>query len=157
MRHTAWWPLLELLSRYPVMQLSLCNSFDDQALVDKIYGCLIFNSLRPSHEYICVSNLTIFGSDNGLLPGWCHATIWTNDGILLTGSLETNNEIAIEIHTFSFKTMHLKGLSVKWRPFWLSLNVLTELLWLGFKDRAAGWQSQWWPPVRHFLLIDARD
>ena len=31
----------------------------------------------------------------------------------------------INIHTFSFKKMHLKQLSAKWRPFCLSLNVLT--------------------------------
>ena len=31
----------------------------------------------------------------------------------------------IEIYTFSFKEMHLKMLSGKWRPFCLGLNVLT--------------------------------
>ena len=29
--------------------------------------------------YICVSKLTIIGSDNGLLPGRRQAIIWTND------------------------------------------------------------------------------
>ena len=33
--------------------------------------------------HICVSNLTIIGSDNGLSPGRCQAIIWTNAGILL--------------------------------------------------------------------------
>ena len=28
-----------------------------------------------------VSNLAIIGSDNGLLPGWHQAIIWTSDGI----------------------------------------------------------------------------
>ena len=32
---------------------------------------------------ICVGNLTIIGSDNGLSPGRRQAIIWTNDGILL--------------------------------------------------------------------------
>ena len=43
---------------------------------------------------------------------------WTNAEILLTGSYGINvREILIEILTFSFKKMHLKVLSVKWRPF----------------------------------------
>ena len=53
------------------------------------------------------------------------AIIWTNAGILLIGPLETNfSEILIEIHTFSFKKMHLKMSSGKSRPFCLGLNVL---------------------------------
>ena len=31
---------------------------------------------------IGISKLTIIGSDNGLLPGWCQAIIWINAGIL---------------------------------------------------------------------------
>ena len=38
----------------------------------------------------CVSKLIIIGLDNGLSPGRCHAIIWINAGILLTGSLQTN-------------------------------------------------------------------
>ena len=68
--------------------------------------------------HICVSNLTINGSDNGLSPGRRQAIIWTNAGILLIGPLGTNfNEIFIEINTFSFKKIHLKMSSAKWRPF----------------------------------------
>ena len=36
--------------------------------------------------HICISNLTITGSDNGLSPGRRQAIIWTNAGILLTGN-----------------------------------------------------------------------
>ena len=58
------------------------------------------------------------GSDNGLSPGRRQTIIWTNAGILLTGPLEINfNEILIKSNTFSFKKMHLKMSSVKWRPF----------------------------------------
>ena len=79
--------------------------------------------------HICVGNLTIIGSDNGLSPGRCQAIIWTNAGILLIGPLGTNfSEIFIEIHTFSFKKMHLKMSSSKWRPFCLGLNVLRGLV-----------------------------
>ena len=75
--------------------------------------------------HICVGNLTIIGPDNGLLPGRRQAIIWTNAGILLIGPWGTNfSEILIGIQTFSFKKMHLKMLSAKWRPFCLGLNVL---------------------------------
>ena len=73
----------------------------------------------------CVGKTIIIGSDNGLSPGRRQAIIWTNAGILLIGPLGTNlNEILIEIHTFSFKKIHLKMLSGKWWPFCLGLNVL---------------------------------
>ena len=65
------------------------------------------------------------GSDNGLSPGRRQAIIWTNAGLLLIGPLETKfSEILIEIHKLSFKKMHLKMSSVKWRPSYLGLNVL---------------------------------
>ena len=77
--------------------------------------------------HICVGNLTIIGSDNDLSPGRRQAITWTNVGILLIGPLGTNfSEMSIEIHTFSFKKIHLKMSSGKWRPFCLGLNVLTD-------------------------------
>ena len=52
---------------------------------------------------------SIIGSDNGLSPDWQQAVIWTNAGIWLNGPPGTKfSEILIEIHTFSFKKMHLK-------------------------------------------------
>ena len=63
---------------------------------------------------ICLSKLTIIGSDNGLLPGRCQAIICTNAGILLIGPLGTKfNEILIKIYTFSFKKIHFKMSSGK--------------------------------------------
>ena len=54
--------------------------------------------------HICVGNLAIIGSDNGVSPGRRQAIFWTNAGILLIGLLETNfSEILAEIITFSFK------------------------------------------------------
>ena len=51
--------------------------------------------------HICIGNLTIVASDNGLSPGQRHAIIWTNAGILVIRSLGTNfSEILMEIHTF---------------------------------------------------------
>ena len=76
--------------------------------------------------HICVGNLTIIGLDNGLSPGRRQAIFWTNAGILLIGPWGTNvNEILIGIQAFSFRKMHLKMLSAKWRPFCLGFNVLT--------------------------------
>ena len=75
--------------------------------------------------HICVRKLTIIGSDNDLSPGRRQAITRTNDGILLIRPLGTNfSEILSEIHTFSFKKMHLKTSSAKWRPFCLGLNML---------------------------------
>ena len=66
--------------------------------------------------HICVGKLTIIGSDNGLSPGRRQAIIWTNAGILLIGPLGTNfSEILIATETFSFKKMHWKMSSAKWR------------------------------------------
>ena len=76
--------------------------------------------------HICVDNLTTIGSDNGLSPGRRQAITWTNVGILLIGPQGTNfSEMLVEIHTFSFKKIHFKMPSGKWRPFCLGLNVLT--------------------------------
>ena len=87
--------------------------------------------------HICVGTLTIIGSDNGLSPSRRQAIIWTNAGLLLNGPLGTNfSEILIRIQTFSFKKMHLKMSSAKWRPFCRGLNVLNHWLrkWLGTKQ-----------------------
>ena len=89
--------------------------------------------------HICVSKLTIIGSDNGLSPGRRQAIIWTNAGILLIWPLGTSfSEILIEILTFSFTKMRLKVSSAKWQPFCLGLNVLklgncVHFLFLGLR------------------------
>ena len=86
-------------------------------------SCIITHWGRVTH--ICVSKLTIIGSDNGLLPGRRQAIIWINAGILLIRTLGTNfSEILSEIHAFSFKKMHLKMSSGKRRPSCLGLNML---------------------------------
>ena len=99
-------------------------------IIKEVTGSVVFTwsqlQRKCSRYHICVGNLTSIGSDNGLSPNRRQAIIWTNAGILLIGPLATNfSEILIEIHTFSFKKMHLKMLSGKWRPSCLGLNVLT--------------------------------
>ena len=75
-----------------------------------------FNSLRPSDAYVCqYSKLTIICSDNA--------------GILLIWNLRAKfSETLGEIHTFSFKKMHLNMTSAKWRPFSLGHSVLKSTI-----------------------------
>ena len=112
--------ILTLLFQIPLCQGMLC-----------CYGKLLTHWGRVTH--ICVSKLSIIGSDNGLSPDRRQAIIWTNAGILLIGTLGTNlNEFLFEIHTFLFKNIRLKMSSGKWRPFCLGLNVLIVFAnWIG--------------------------
>ena len=89
--------------------------------------------LAPCHWalvlHICISKLTIIGTENGLPPCRRQAIIWTNAGILLIGPQGTNySEILIKIHIFTFKKMRLITSSGKWQPFCLSLSVLNKIL-----------------------------
>ena len=97
--------------------------------------------------HICISKLTIIGSDKGLPPGRRQAIIWTNAGILLIGPLGANfNEILIEILTFSFKKMRFEVSSAKWWPFCLSLSGLIHCgLVMPYSTINLGqcWFSQW--------------
>ena len=68
------------------------------------------------------------GSDNVLSPIRRQAIIWTNAGILLIGPLGTkSSEMLFEIHTFSFKKVHLKVLFSKWRSFCPGVDELTRI------------------------------
>ena len=114
-------------SQYPVpdkrFDLSIKSISGIQEVHSMSMADLLTHCSRVTH--ICGSGLTIISSDNDLLPGQCHAIIWTNDGILLIGPLGTIvSEILIKLYSFSFRKMHLKMLSGKWRPFCLGLSVL---------------------------------
>ena len=75
--------------------------------------------------HVCISKLTIIGSDNGSSPERRQVIIWTNDGILLIGPLGTNlSDLVTEIYIFQFQKMRSKMSSGKWRPSCLGLNVL---------------------------------
>ena len=88
-------------------------------------GCDLTHWGRATH--ICVSKLTIIGSDNGLSPERRQVIIWTNAGMLLIGPLGTNfSEILIKIQTFSLKKIRLKMSSAKCCSFRLGLSVLME-------------------------------
>ena len=78
--------------------------------------------------HICISKLTIIGSDNDLSSGRRQVIILTNAGLLSIGTFRTNfSEILSEICAFSLNKLHLKMSSAKWRPLCFGLNVLTIL------------------------------
>ena len=106
---------------------------------------------------LCICKININGSDKGLSSGRRQAIIWTNAGILLIGPLRTNfSEILREIHSFSFKKMHLKMSSAKWRPFCLGLNELTSDLVahmcvnVSFTSLSPDWESNHHRPLAHW-------
>ena len=83
------------------------NQLHAATAVCKLTKGMLWTQMRLTHwggvTHMCVSKLTIIGSNNGLSPGWCQANIWPNTGILLVGYLGINfSEISSEIHTFSF-------------------------------------------------------
>ena len=93
--------------------------------------------------HICVSKLTIIGSDYGLSPGRRQAIIWTNAGILLIRTLGTNfSEIlnsCIFIQENAFENVVCEMASIC-----LGLNVLniaivtlpdTVLTWCHWKEK----------------------
>ena len=85
----------------------------------------LINPLSLWVTHICVSKVTIIGTDNGLSPGRRQAIIWANARWVFIEPLGANfSEILIEILTFSFKKMRLKVSSAKWRTFCLGRNVL---------------------------------
>ena len=83
----------------------------------------VLHSLRSSDAYMCQENMTLLVQIMA-----CHLIRAKLSEPMLGyfyGPLGTNfSEISIEMLTFSFKKMHLKSSSVKWRPFCISLNVL---------------------------------
>ena len=69
-------------------------------------------------------NKAIIGSDNGLSPARCRATIWTNADISLINPPGTFfSAMLIGIQTFPLNKMQFKISSAKRRPFCLGLSV----------------------------------
>ena len=107
--------------------------------------------------HICVSKLTIIGSDNCLSPDRHQAIIWTNAGLLSIGPLRIYfSENLIKIQQFSLKKMHVKMSSGKWRPFCLGFNVLRALFFPYQQPVSAGENTEteislWW----HFRLCES--
>ena len=87
-----------VLQLYIIYVLLFCIS--KETFVD----CQLCTSLPEAEWCINASvNFAIIVLDNGLLPEWHLAIIWTNAGILLIGPLWTSfSDISLETHTFSF-------------------------------------------------------
>ena len=95
-----------------------CNKFDRFPYLTEA-ECHIYASVKE----------TLIGSTNGLSPLKRQTIIWTNASLLSFRTLGINgNEILIEIQAFSFKKMHLKRSSGKWRPFCLGFHVLIRVI-----------------------------
>ena len=109
-----------LADKINLMKLPCCHPIQ---LIAIITWCVMMRYWgRLMH--ICISKLTITGSDNGLSPGQCHAIIWNNAGILLIWPLGINfSEMLIKILIYSFKKIYLK-----FRPFCLSLHILNTTM-----------------------------
>ena len=100
-------------SPHPILSLcTLCHLFLPGWMKMKYLETLTHWG-RVTH--ICVGNLTIIDSDNGLSPGRRQAIIWNNAGILLIRSFGTAfSDILIKIQAFSFKKCIWK---CRLRPF----------------------------------------
>ena len=73
--------------------------------------------------HICVGNLTTIGSDNGLsAPSHYLNQCWN------IVNCTPRNKLQWNVNWISYKKIHLKMSSGKWRPFCLGLNVLTKQL-----------------------------
>ena len=90
--------------------------FHSTVLLRRYNDALVLTQ-RVRVTHICVRKLTMIGRHQ--------ANIWTNAGILLIRITGINfGEILSEIHTFSFKKMHFKTSSGKWKQFYPGFNRL---------------------------------
>ena len=97
--------------------------------------CFKTHSGRVTH--ICVSKLSIIGSDSVFSPGRSQAIIWTKTGQLSIGPLGTSfGEISNSILTSSFKTMRFKMSSATWRRF------LSRFQWVKFTGKYSSGDMQ---------------
>ena len=70
--------------------------------------------------HICIGNLTIIDSDNGLSPGRRQAIIWTNAGILLFWILRNKFQWNLNSHIFiqenAFESVVCEMVTILYRP-----------------------------------------
>ena len=119
-----WWVRCTrylLTDNFPISSKLWSSYFQSTEGISVVLGLTYWGRLT----HICISKLTIIGSDNGLSSDRHQAIIWTNTGIWLIRTIGTNfSDILNEIHTFSFTKMYLTMSYEKWRPFCVSLNML---------------------------------
>ena len=73
------------------MFISECIKFESH--IEYYFDYLISLTHWSRVTYICVDDITIIGSYNGLSPYRRQAIIWTNAGILFTGPLGTKSRL----------------------------------------------------------------
>ena len=77
--------------------------------------------------HICISKLTMIGSDNGLAPGRCQGIYLNQCQVFVNWTLRNKSQWNFnQIPTFSLMKMHLKISSMKWRPFCLGGDELNN-------------------------------
>ena len=123
------WPLLQHFTFQMPLPADILAPDGTKTSADKrLYIKVIFITFFLATEkslthcrrvmHICVSEIIIIGSHNGLSTGQSQAIIWTNAGILLNGPLGINfSGILLRVNIFSFKKMHLNLSSAKCRLF----------------------------------------
>ena len=118
-----------------------CQSNDTSPI-----NCILTHWGRVTH--ICVGNLTIIGSDNGLSPGRRQAIIWTNDGKLLIGPLGNfNRNLNIFIQENAFENVVWKMSAVLSWPQCVKWKCLHTLNVLKFALIDMPASSFLWDPV----------
>ena len=108
--------------------------------------------------HICVGDLTIIGSDNGLTPGQHQSTIWTNAGILLIrtlGNLKRNSYTPIKENAFENVVWKMAAIlsrpqCVNWiNSMYEGISIVNEVL-LGWYQHIEAETK--WPPFRRRCL-----
>ena len=95
LRNTEWTNFREIMTGHNCCRswlVTFCGVPDHNqgpyGFKDIYRKCILSHWGRVTH--LCVGNLTIIGSDNGLSPGRRQAITWTNVGMLLIGPIGTN-------------------------------------------------------------------
>ena len=110
--------------------------------------------------HICVSKLTIIGSDNGLLPGRRQAIIWTNAGIFVNWTLRNklqwnfNRNSSIFIQENRFENVIWKMAAILSQPQCVKEKSFAQIFlpsWQCYLTLPSGWLGLWgflwWAPL----------
>ena len=99
------------IKEFHIMIMKYIIRFEKCHLI-MIFEIVLTHLGRMTH--ICVGDLIIIVSNNGLAPGRRQSITWTNAGLLSMWLIKTNSsEIWVGILSFSFYKMHLKISSAK--------------------------------------------
>ena len=98
--------------------------------------------------HICVSKLTIIGSDKGLSPRRCQAIIWTNGGLSLIGPLGTKpSEILTFIQENAFERVVCELAAILSRPQCVNVSAVLVQLPLTNLHYSGGIEDVWFDGI----------